>query len=37
VTAHRGTIEVESKVGQGTTFRLRFAAMAGGGAARGGG
>ena len=37
VSAHHGTIEVESKVGHGTTFRLRFAAMAGGGAARGGG
>ena len=36
VAAHRGTIEVESKVGTGTTFRVRFAAMAGGAAARGG-
>jgi len=36
VAAHRGTIEVESKVGVGTTLRVRFAAMAGGAAARGG-
>jgi signal transduction histidine kinase len=34
VAAHRGTIEVESKVGRGTTFRVRFAAMAGGAGAR---
>jgi signal transduction histidine kinase len=36
VAAHRGTIEVESKVGAGTTFRVRFAAMAGGATVRGG-
>ena len=36
VAAHGGTIEFNSELGVGTTFRVRFAAMAGGAAARGG-